>query len=138
MNIKGINHVGVVVRDIQEAVSFYKDAFGASLPPIKRREDLGVDVAFVNVGESELELFSPLEQPPAGSIGEGMKEFLKTRGEGIHHLAFTVVGIETALQELKDKGLKLIDEVPRKGMHGKIAFISEESGYGIRTELTEP
>jgi len=137
MKVQKMNHVGVVVRDLDKAVSFYKDVFGATSTAIKRREDLGVAVALVFVGDSELEMFAPLEQRAAGSLGETMQEFLNTRGEGMHHLAFSVDDIEAALGDVRDRGLVLLGKAPRDGMHGKIAFISEDSAYGIRIELCE-
>jgi methylmalonyl-CoA/ethylmalonyl-CoA epimerase len=138
MKVQKMNHVGVVVKDIDKAVSFYKDVFGASSTAITKREDLGVSVALVFVGDSELEMFAPLEQKPAGSLGETMQEFLNTRGEGMHHLAFSVDDIEGAVGEMRDRGLVLLGKAPRDGMHGKIAFVSEDSAYGTRIELCEP
>ena len=137
MKVQKMNHVGVVVRDLDKAVSFYKDVFGATSTAIKKREDLGVSVALVFVGDSELEMFAPLERWAAGSLGETMQEFLNTRGEGMHHLAFSVDDIEAALGDVRDRGLVLLGKAPRDGMHGKIAFISEDSAYGIRIELCE-
>jgi len=137
MKVQKMNHVGVVVRDLEKAVSFYKDVFGATSTAIKRREDLGVSVALVFVGDSELEMFAPLERWAAGSLGETMQDFLNTRGEGMHQLAFSVDDIEAAVGEVRDRGLVLLGKAPRDGMHGKIAFISEDSAYGIRIELCE-
>jgi len=137
MKVEKMNHVGVVVKDIEKAVSFYKDVFGATSTAIKKREDLGVSVALVFVGDSELEMFAPLERWAAGSLGETMQEFLNTRGEGMHHLAFTMDDIEAALGDVRKRGLVLLGKAPRDGMHGKIAFISEDSACGIRIELCE-
>ena len=138
MKVQRMNHVGVVVRDLDKVVSFYKDVFGATATAIKKREDLGVSVALVFVGDSELEMFAPLERRPAGSLGETMQEFLNTRGEGMHHLAFSVNDIEAAVGEIRDRGLALLGAAPRDGMHGRIAFVSEDSAYGTRIELCEP
>ncbi|MEA3253715.1 MAG: VOC family protein, partial [Chloroflexota bacterium] len=90
MKVKRIDHVGVVVRNMKEAISFYEDTFGATAGTPMERPDLGVTITQVKLGDGELELFCPLEQRPAGSTGEAMQEFLDTRGEGIHHVAFAV------------------------------------------------
>ena len=135
MKIKGINHVGFVVKDIEKTISFYKDAFGATSTPVMINEDMGVKVALVNLGGGQAELFSPVEQPPAGSRGDIYQEFINSKGEGITHLALEVDDVEAALQELEQKGITPIDKVPRPGLFttvGKIAYVNHE------VELCQP
>ncbi len=137
MKIKRIDHVGVVVRNMKEAISFYEDAFGATAGAPMERPDLGVTITLVKLGDGELELFCPLEQRPASSTGEAMQEFLDTRGEGIHHVAFAVEDIDGALGELREKGVALKDKVSRPGIHGKIAFLQRDASHGVPVELCE-
>jgi methylmalonyl-CoA epimerase len=138
MKVERIEHLGVALKDIEKGVSFYKDVLGLSVTPITREEETGAAMAFVNIGESSLELMSPLEQPPPGSVGSIMRKFIDTKGEGIHHLAIAVDDIEAALKEMEQKGATLIDKVPRPGAHGKVAFVHPKSTYGILLELCQP
>lgn len=138
MKVGRIEHLGIAVKDIEKGVSFYKDLLGLDVEPIMREESVGVAMAFVNIGESSLELMSPLETPPARSVGDIMRKFIDSRGEGVHHLAIAVDDIEAALKELDEKGVILLDKVPRQGAHGKIAFINPKSSNGVLIELCEP
>ena len=138
MKIEKIEHLGVAINDIERGISLYKDVLGLTTTPITRDEEMGSNMAFVNIGESALELLSPLEHPPAGSTGDIMRKFLTNKGEGIHHLCIAVDDIEVALKELEQKGITLIDKVPREGAHGKVAFIHPKSSYGILIELCQP
>ena len=138
MKVGRIEHLGIAIKDIDKGVSFYKDLLGLDVEPIMREESVGVAMAFVNIGESSLELMSPLEDPPARSVGDIMRKFIESRGEGVHHLAIAVDDIEAALKELDAKGVALLDKVPRPGAHGKIAFVNPKSSNGVLIELCEP
>jgi len=130
--IKKIDHIGVVVNDIEEALKVYQQALGLSLAKIKERPDQSVTIAFLLTGESEIELVQPL------TSDSGVAKFLQKRGEGIHHICLEVDNIEKALADLRDKGLQLIDEMPRTGPEGeRFAFIHPKSTHGVLIELYE-
>jgi methylmalonyl-CoA epimerase len=130
--IKKIDHIGVVVNDIEEALKVYQQALGLSLAKIKERPDQAVTIAFLLTGESEIELIQPL------TSDSGVAKFLQKRGEGIHHICLEVDDIEKALADLRDKGLQLIDEMPRTGPEGeRFAFIHPKSTHGVLIELYE-
>ena len=125
-----IDHIGVAVRSLPETIQFLEKAF--SLKPSRIVETASMKGAFIPIGDSEIELIEPID--PHLSIAQ----FIVKNGEGIHHISIRVNHIETVLQELKKKGIKLIDEKPRIGIHGtKIAFLNPESTKGILIELCE-
>jgi len=130
--IKKIDHIGVVVSDIEEALQVYQQALGLTLAKIQDRPDQAVRIAFLPTGESEIELV----QPVTGD--SGVARFLQKRGEGIHHICLEVDDIEQALADLQERGLQLIDETPRTGFQGeKFAFIHPKSTHGVLIELYE-
>jgi len=126
-----IDHVGVVVRNVEGAMSFFSDVFGIQPQEIKDLTEHGVRVTLLALGQTRLELLQPLgpDTPVA--------RFLERRGEGLHHLAFNVKSVSESLESLKDRGLEAIDPVPRKGLSGLIAFIHPRSVHGVLTELVE-
>jgi methylmalonyl-CoA/ethylmalonyl-CoA epimerase len=126
-----IDHIGVVVRDIQEALKVYQAALGLPLREVAEVPDQKVEVAFLPVGESNIELVQPL------SDDTGTAKFLKERGEGIHHICLEVSDIESALARLKAHGVELIDEEPRRGAHGRVAFVHPRGAHGVLIELVE-
>ena len=131
--VKAINHIGIAVRSLDSQRAFYEGTLGAVFEGIEEVPSQKVRVAFYLVGEVRLELLEPTD--PASPIAT----FLDKRGEGLHHLAFTVAGIEDRIAELKQSGLRMIDEVPRPGAHHmRIAFIHPKSSCGVLTELCEP
>jgi len=138
LKIGRIEHLGIAIKDIEKVLSFYRDVLGLETTPVTKKEEEGATIAFVNIGESSFELMSPIEEPPAGSVGDIMGRFIDKTGGGIHHIAVAVDNIETALKELEQKGIALIDKVPRPGAHGKIAFIHPKATHGILIELCEP
>ena len=130
--IKKIDHIGVVVNDIEEALKVYQQALGLSLAKVQERPDQAVTIAFLPTGESEIELVQPV------TSDSGVAKFLQKRGEGIHHICLEVNDIEKTLADLQEKGLHLIDESPRTGPEGeRFAFIHPKSTHGVLIELYE-
>jgi len=127
----GMDHVGVAVKNLDEAIGVYRDILGFKLLGVHVLTERKVRVAFLSSGgETQIELLEPLgsESPVA--------KFLESRGEGIHHIAVKVDDIEKALEELKKKGVMLVDEKPRAGAEGKkIAFVHPKSTKGVLLEL---
>lgn len=126
-----IDHIGIVVRDIQEALQVYETALGLPLKEIVPVPDQKVNVAFLPVGESNVELVQPTTEDT------GVAKFLEKRGEGIHHISIEVADIEASLAQLKAQGVQLIDETPRQGAHGRVAFIHPRGAHGVLIELLE-
>lgn len=132
MKILKIDHLGIAVKSIDQSKSFWTDILGLSLEGTETVEEQKVTTAFLPVGESEVELLESTS--PDGPIAR----HLEKKGEGIQHVAFRVENIEAALAELKEKGVRLIDETPRKGAGGaKIAFLHPKATNGILVELSE-
>jgi len=129
----GIDHVGVAVKNLDEAVSVYRDILGFRLESIDVLTERKVRVAFFSTGdESRIELLEPI-----GSDSPVAK-FLESRGEGIHHIAVKVENIEAVLEELKRKCVVLVDDKPRVGAEGaRIAFVHPKSTKGVLLELVE-
>ena len=132
MRVTRIDHIGIAVREIEQAGKFYTDLLGLKIEDIEHVADQKVNVAFVPIGDSEVELLASTE--PDGPIAK----YLDSRGEGIQHIAFRVEDIEDALKELNEKGVRLIDHEPRKGAGGaRIAFIHPKETNGVLVELCE-
>jgi methylmalonyl-CoA/ethylmalonyl-CoA epimerase len=130
--IKGIDHIGIAVNNLNEALAVYEGALGLKHERVKSVEDQKVKVAFLQVGESQIELLEPLNKE------SNLAGFLEKRGEGIHHVALRVDGIEDMLKKLQNQGITLIDEKPRPGAEGgKIAFVHPKSVKGVLLELCE-
>lgn len=130
MKIKRIAHIGIGVADTDQAHKFYTEMLGLNLD---RQEDLGeLKVSFIPVGETNVELVQ--STTPEGV----MAKFIEKKGEGIHHIAYEVEDIDAALEELKAKGVKLVDTEARPGAHGaRIAFLHPKATNGVLTELVE-
>jgi methylmalonyl-CoA/ethylmalonyl-CoA epimerase len=132
MKILKIDHLGVAVNSIDQGKSFWTDVLGLSFAGTETVNEQKVTTAFFPVGESEVELLE--STAPDGPVAK----FIEKRGEGFQHVAFRVENIEEALAELKAKGIRLIDETPRKGAGGaKIAFLHPKSTNGVLVELCE-
>jgi len=130
--IKKIDHIGIAVKSIEEASKFYKDVLGLEITGVEVVEEQKVKTAFIPVGDSEIELLESTSDD--GPIAK----FIEKRGEGIQHIALQVDDIEKTLEELKQKGIKLIDEIPRYGAGGaKIAFVHPKSTNGVLLELCQ-
>jgi methylmalonyl-CoA/ethylmalonyl-CoA epimerase len=126
-----IAHIGVAVKDIEEAEKFYTEVL--SLKVHDREQLREIKASFIPVGDTAIELLQ--STTPEGVINK----FIEKRGEGVQHIAYQVENIEKALEDLKAKGVVLIDEKPRRGAHNsKVAFINPKSTYGVLLELVEP
>ncbi len=131
--VKAINHIGIAVKSIDEQKSYYEDTLGAEFEGIEEVADQKVRVAFFLINGVRLELLEPTD--PTSTVAT----FIEKRGQGLHHVAFTVEKIEDRIAELKESGLRMIDEKPRPGAHHmQIAFLHPKSTHGVLTELCEP
>ncbi|WP_129127296.1 methylmalonyl-CoA epimerase [Geomonas oryzae] len=127
-----INHLGVAVTSIEEALPFYRDTLGMNFAGIEEVPSQLVKVAFLSIGESKIELLEPTspESPVA--------KFLEKNGPGVHHVAYGVKDIEATIARLVAGGTRMIDTTPRNGAHGaRIAFLHPKSSNGVLTELCE-
>ena len=132
MKILKIDHLGIAVNSIEEGKNFWSAMLGLDFEGTETVEEQKVTTAFFPVGESEVELLE--STAPDGPVAK----YIEKKGQGIQHVAFRVENIEEALEELKAKGVKLIDEKPRKGAGGaKIAFLHPKSTSGVLVELCE-
>jgi methylmalonyl-CoA/ethylmalonyl-CoA epimerase len=132
MNISHIEHLGIAVKSIEEAVPYYEEVLGLKCYNIEEVADQRVRTAFFKVGTTKIELLEPTS--PESTIAK----FIETRGEGVHHIAFAVKGLEGALADAEAAGVRLIDKTPRKGAEGlSIAFLHPKSTQGVLTELCE-
>jgi methylmalonyl-CoA/ethylmalonyl-CoA epimerase len=127
---RGIHHLGVAVRDLDEAVETYARLFGAEVEHRARVEAQGVEAAAVLVGASRVELVAPLEEEtPVG-------RFLAKRGPGMHHVAYEVADVRAELDRLSQEGAELIDAVPHEGLFGlQVAFVHPDAVHGVLTEV---
>jgi methylmalonyl-CoA/ethylmalonyl-CoA epimerase len=132
MKILKIDHLGIAVKSIDEGKNFWTEVLGLRFDGAETVEEQKVTTAFFPVGESEVELLE--STAPDGPIAK----YLEKKGEGIQHIAFRVEDIEAALEELKQKNIRLIDEKPRIGAGGaKIAFLHPKATNGVLVELCE-
>lgn len=130
--VRRIHHVGVVVKRLKDAYTFYRDTLGLPLHKEAELPDHGVRAALLGAGESEIELLEPL------SDSSGVGRYLARRGEGLHHLCFDVASVDGALEGLKRLGVELVDKVPRPGLAGRIAFLHPQACAGVLVELATP
>jgi len=132
MKIEKIDHLGIAVNTIAEGESFWTDVLGIKVEATETVESQKVITAFLPVGESEVELLESTS--PDGPIAK----YIEKKGQGIQHVAFRVKDIDAALDELKEKGVKLIDQTPRIGAGGaRIAFLHPKATKGVLVELCE-
>ena len=129
---KKIDHIGVAVKSLKESLHIFKDLLGMKCSGEEEVKEQNVKVAFLPVGESEIELLESTS--PEGNIAK----YIEKKGEGIHHIAFEVEDLDAMLKNLQEKGIRLIDKEPRYGAGGaRIAFLHPKSTNGILVELCE-
>ena len=127
-----IEHIGIAVKNLEEAIAYYEKVLGLKCYAIEEIKDQKVKTAFFKVGQTKIELLESTN--PAGPIGK----FIEKRGEGVHHIAFNVKNLPEKLKEVVGKGVQLIDETPKKGAEGlDIAFLHPKSTFGVLTEFCE-
>ncbi|UZH53948.1 methylmalonyl-CoA epimerase [Salinimicrobium tongyeongense] len=127
-----IEHIGIAVESLEEAIPFYEKTFGLKCYSVEEVKDQKVKTAFFKVGQTKIELLE--STAPQGPIGK----FIEKKGQGVHHIAFAVNDLQQQLDELETKEVKLIDKTPRKGAEGlNIAFLHPKSTFGVLTELCE-
>lgn len=125
-----IEHLGIAVENLEEAIKYYENTLGLTCYRIEEVADQKVKTAFFKVGQTKIELLESTS--PDGPIGK----FIAKKGQGIHHIAFAVNDIEESLKKVKEKGVQLIDEKPRPGAEGlDIAFLHPKSTFGVLTEF---
>jgi methylmalonyl-CoA/ethylmalonyl-CoA epimerase len=128
-----IDHIGVAVQDLEEAVSLYSERLGMPVQHRETVEQQGVEAVLLGVGESHVELLRPLA--PDTAVGR----FLERSGPGMHHVAYGTDDIESALEQARAAGLELIDQQPRSGIRGsRVAFLHPKSTGGVLTEIVQP
>ena len=132
MNLSHIEHIGIAVKSLEISIPYWEKVFGLKCYAIEEVADQRVKTAFFMVGQTKIELLESSD--PEGPIGT----FLEKKGEGMHHIAFAVKDIDSALTETEANGVKLIDKVSRKGAEGmNIGFLHPKSTFGVLTELCE-
>ncbi len=130
MNISHIEHIGIAVNSLEEAIPFYENMLGLKCYAVEEVKDQKVKTAFFMVGETKIELLESTD--PEGPIGK----FIEKKGPGIHHLAFATDNVDESLNELEEKGVRLIDKKGRKGAEGlSIGFLHPKSTMGVLTEI---
>jgi methylmalonyl-CoA epimerase len=128
-----IDHIGVAVEDVDAAIALYQDSFGMDLAHRETVESQGVEAVLLDVGDGHVELLAPLG--PDTPVGK----FMAKNGAGLHHVAYAVDDIDTALQKIAAAGLRLIDSEPRVGIRdSRVAFLHPRSTGGVLTEIVEP
>jgi methylmalonyl-CoA/ethylmalonyl-CoA epimerase len=132
MKILGIDHIGIAAKSIDQSAPFWNANLGLSAPEKETVAEQRVTTLLLLAGGSEIELLE------ATAPESAIAKFIANRGEGMHHIALRVENIEDALKELRDKGIRLIDEKPRKGARGStVAFIHPQSTHGVLVELVQ-
>jgi methylmalonyl-CoA/ethylmalonyl-CoA epimerase len=127
-----IEHIAIAVKNLEEAISYYENVLGLKCYAVEEIKDQKVKTAFFKVGQTKIELLESTE--PDGPVGK----FIEKRGEGVHHIAFSVKNLPEKLKEVGQKGVYLIDKAPKKGAEGfDIAFLHPKSTFGVLTEFCE-
>ncbi|CAN5562777.1 methylmalonyl-CoA epimerase [soil metagenome] len=128
---KRIDHVGIVVNNLEESLKTYCEQLGFTLVERVAIPEQLVEAAFLDANNGTIELIAPTDAT------SGTARFLQNRGEGTHHICFEVDDIEATLAELREQGLRLIDEKPRQGVHGLVAFVHPKATHGTMIELLQ-
>ncbi|MDD3787838.1 MAG: methylmalonyl-CoA epimerase [Petrimonas sp.] len=132
MEISHIEHIGIAVKSIEEQLPYYEGVLGLTCYNIETVEDQKVKTAFFKVGQTKIELLEPTSEEST------IAKFIEKKGEGVHHIAFATNGLNEALKEMENKGVRLIDMQARKGAEGlNIAFLHPKSTGSVLTELCE-
>lgn len=127
-----IEHIGIAVKNLEEAISFYEQIIGVTCYAIEEVPEQKVKTAFFKIGQTKIELLESTD--PDGPVGK----FIEKKGEGVHHIAFAVEKLAEKLQLAEQRGIQLIDKTPRKGAEGlNIGFLHPKSTFGVLTELCE-
>lgn len=130
MNVSHIEHIGIAVDSLDEAIPFYEKMLGKKCYAIEEVKDQKVKTAFFMVGQTKIELLESTD--PEGPIGK----FIEKKGQGIHHIAYAVENVDDSLKELEEQGVRLIDQKGRKGAEGlNIGFLHPKSTLGVLTEI---
>ncbi len=130
--IKQIDHIGIAVKNLNQQIKFYSDVLGLKCVGLEELTDQKVKVALFTVGEVRIELLQPTSE------ASPIAKFLEQKGEGIHHIAYSVIDLESNLKRLEENKVQLIDSQPRQGAgRQKIAFLHPKSTFGVLTELCE-
>jgi methylmalonyl-CoA/ethylmalonyl-CoA epimerase len=133
MDISHIEHIGIAVKNLEEQLAYYENTLGLKCYNVEVIEDQKVKTAFFKVGRTKIELLEPTCEEST------IAKFIEKRGEGIHHIAFAVPCVQTALDKAESKGIQLIDKTPRTGAEGlQIAFLHPKSTGGVLTEFCMP
>ena len=128
-----IDHVGVAVADLDAALALYERDFAIEASHRETLEGHGVEAALLDIGESHVELLAPID------ADSPISRFLAARGPGLHHVAYQTADIDAELARLKEAGVQLIDDTPRRGLrNSRVAFVHPSSVGGVLTEITEP
>lgn len=130
--LKKIHHIGIVVRNLEEAYAFYRDTLGLPVHKEATVEDQGVKAALLTIGNSEIELLEPINE------NGGVAKFLEKRGEGLHHICFETDDVDAELEATKQKGIPVIDQKPRVGLAGMICFLHPKANHGVLIEYAQP
>jgi methylmalonyl-CoA epimerase len=127
--LKRVNHIGIAVQDLDQAIEFWNRMFGVQTPPPVTERDMRI--CMIQLGDLLVELISPI-----GTEGV-MAKHIQKRGEGIHHVCYEVDDIYKAVEEMSTKGMKFVSKEPREGAEGKIVFLHPSSTHGVLTELVQ-
>jgi methylmalonyl-CoA/ethylmalonyl-CoA epimerase len=126
-----VDHIGILVGNLDEAIKLYKDCFGTEVDKIETLPERGVKAAILSLGQgANLELLEPLP-------GSNMATVLEKRGEGLHHITFEVDNVDKELSRLSERGIELVDKKSRPGLEGMVAFIHPKSLRGVLVELCQ-
>ena len=129
--VKKVDHIGILVGNLDEAIKLYEDCFGAEVDRIETVPEQGVKTAILSLGQgANLELLEPLP-------GSNMATVLEKRGEGLHHITFEVDDVDKELSRLSERGIELVDKKSRPGLEGMVAFIHPKSLRGVLVELCQ-
>ncbi len=130
--MENVDHIGIAVKDLDERITYYTNVLGMKLINVEEVESEQVRVAFIDAGNTHIELLEPLTKESA------IYKFLEKRGEGIHHVALAVTNIEQEIDKMRAEGARLLSEQPKIGAGGaKVIFIHPKSSYGVLYELVD-